>query len=258
MQSKSPLDDSKNDSITSVSSIDLTSWETPSVGTASDAIALPLIDHLGRFRLIRELGRGGCGIVYLAEDEQLGREVAVKLPSEASQIFPHRRQRLWREAKAVAHLQHQNIAKVYEVGEADGWLFAVSEYIAGLDLGKWIRAADRPPPYKLVVDLMIQLCDAVQHAHSRGILHRDIKPGNILLTTSETGEPLCVKLTDFGLACQLECDSEEEPITESGAIVGTLNYMSPEQIRGDRQNIGVRTDIWALVLCSNWNLGLGR
>jgi Tol biopolymer transport system component len=193
------------------------------------------------------IGKGGMGEVYRARDTKLGRDVAVKiLPAELSGD-PEREARFQREARALASLQHPNVASVYGFEEAEGVRFLVMELVPGADLAK--RMKDGPLPVEEVLDLARQIAAGLEAAHENGIVHRDLKPGNVMLT--DEGE---VKILDFGLAqawfgeAAPEMGSSTMPtitaaMTQAGAILGTAAYMSPEQARG--QNVDRRADIWA-------------
>src|SRR5262249_5509044 len=156
----------------------------------ADPGALPW-KTLGRFELRRELGRGGCGVVYLAYDPQLAREVALKVPHAEVAFMPHLRERFQREARAASSLDHPNCVPVYEGGEVGPVSYIVSAYCPGTTLAQWLQARREPVPFRTAAALIASLAEAVAHAHSRGVIHRDLKPANILPTTA--------KITDFGL-----------------------------------------------------------
>ena len=184
-----------------------------------------------RYRLDNEIGRGGMGIVYRATDLELHREVAVKvLPNATSSIED--RQRLMREARAAAALNHPHIISVHDVGESNGTPFFVMELALGPSLAK-----ARPVELSRVLDIAGQLCAALEHAHANSIVHRDLKPDNVLLSATQNGS---VKLADLGLA--LPADAAR--ISRAGLIVGTAAYMAPEQALG--QTVDGRTDLYAL------------
>src|SRR5262245_35330934 len=138
--------------------------------------------HLGHFEIVRELGRGGFGIVYLARDPHLCRHVALKVPKADSLLDPEARGRFLREGRAAAGLDHPHIVPVYEAGEADGICYIASAYCPGISLAEWLRARRDPVPPRAAALLLVTLADAVQHAHARGVLPRDLKPANILLS----------------------------------------------------------------------------
>ncbi|MDQ2937143.1 MAG: protein kinase, partial [Acidobacteriota bacterium] len=187
---------------------------------------------LSRYRLDSEIGRGGMGIVYRATDLELMREVAVKvLPGTSSS--PDARQRLIREARAAAALNHPHIISVHDVGEAEGVPFFVMELVHGPSLSK-----ARPLELPRIVEIAGQICAALEHAHAHSIVHRDLKPDNVLLSTaSGTGS---VKLADLGLALP----AYGARISRTGIIVGTASYMAPEQALG--QTVDGRADLYAL------------
>ena len=185
-----------------------------------------------RYRLESEIGRGGMGIVYRATDLELMREVAVKVLPETTSS-PDARQRLIREARAAASLNHPHIISVHDVGEAEGMPFFVMELVHGPSL-----AQSRPTDFTLIVEIGSQICNALEHAHLNSIVHRDLKPENVLLSTSTSAT--MVKLADLGLALP----SYAARISRVGMIVGTAAYMAPEQALG--QTVDGRTDLYAL------------
>lgn len=188
--------------------------------------------HFAHFHLLRILGRGGFGTVWLAEDLKLERKVALKLPIEKRKNVSN----LLREARTAAKLRHPNIVSIHQVGEIDGQPYIVCDYIEGMDLhaflSKGLPAQDR------VVTLLRQIARGLHHAHEQNIVHRDMKPGNVLLDTE--GTPL---ITDFGLAKRIDVD---ESISSGGKIVGTVMYMAPEQAEGDTGEVDRRADLYAL------------
>ncbi len=185
-----------------------------------------------RYRLDSELGRGGMGTVYRATDLELHREVAVKVLSGSSQTTDGR-ERLIREARAAAALNHPHIVTIHDVGEAGGLPFLVMELVAGPRLSK-----ARPTELPRVVDIAVQICAALEHAHTNSIVHRDLKPDNVLL--SGTSGSSTVKLADLGLALP----AHGARISRVGVIVGTAAYMAPEQALG--QPVDGRSDLYAL------------
>ena len=187
--------------------------------------------RIGKYLLTGRIGKGGMGRVYRGYDEALEREVAVKtLSYEGSQDDDHRR-RFSIEAKAAARLQHPNIVTVYELGEDRGVPFIAMELLPGVDLEALLRSGE-PMPLQEALDVMVQVCRGLQFAHDRGIVHRDIKPSNIRVLDDGSA-----KIMDFGIA-KLGASG----ITKSGMMVGTIHYMSPEQIRG--QALDGRSDVF--------------
>ena len=193
------------------------------------------IDTIGDYELLAELGRGGMGVVYRARQRGLGRLVAVKV-LRATDSAGNERSRFQQEAEAIAALQHPNIVQVYEVGVADDRDFLSMELIEGGSLELWSQGPTRS--YHEIALLIKQLADAIQYAHELGIIHRDLKPANVLMTGR--GEP---KVVDFGLAKRL--DDSARVRTQTGAVLGTPSYMSPEQASGSGQ-VGPASDLFSL------------
>jgi serine/threonine-protein kinase len=242
---------------------DFTGEPSPAAG-AEPAGDLPWTS-LGRFQLRRELGRGTFGIVYLAYDPGLSREVALKVPRLDVLADPQLRERFQREARAAAGLDHPQVVPVYEAGEVGPVCYIASAYCPGPTLAQWLKQRDQPVPVREAATLVALLADGVQHAHTRGVVHRDLKPANVLLAVSDqrsavsqaearapsgpTAESTLLdatpRIADFGLAKILLEAGEASP-TQSGAIVGTAEYMAPEQAGGKRQELGPAADIYAL------------
>ena len=187
---------------------------------------------IGHYRIIEKIGAGGMGEVYLAQDTKLDRKVALKfLPPHLCQD-PECQARFTREAQAAAKLNHPNIVTIHEVSEFNGRPFFAMEHVEGLRLDELLK--QKSPPLDKIMDLAIQICDGLREAHGSGIVHRDIKPGNILVDKNSRA-----KILDFGLAAIKGSDK----LTKTGSTLGTLHYMSPEQTRGE--DVDQRTDIFS-------------
>ncbi|MGK3965070.1 protein kinase [Sorangium sp. So ce118] len=210
--------------------------------------------RIGHYELLRGLGQGGMGVVFLARDTRLARLVAIKLLTRLSSLGV---QRFRVEAQATARCKHEHIVTIYEVNEHDGYPFMVLEYIEGQSLRSWMEqrkpagageeVSTAPLPPSLAVDMMVPVVRALASAHASGIVHRDLKPENIMLDASGA-----IKVVDFGIAKLLEEASlaaegsigGDTRLTRDGGIIGTLPYMSPEQWRG--MEIGPASDVWAV------------
>jgi serine/threonine-protein kinase len=190
---------------------------------------------IGPYIVRRELGRGGMGVVYLADDTRLSRRVALKALTAEGGHDPQRRERLRLEARAAAALSHPGIATVYALEEIGDALYLAYEYVPGEPLRSLIAAG--PLPIPLVVSIGAQVARALAAAHTAGVIHRDIKPENVVKTPSGA-----VKILDFGLA-RMETAAGPQ-LTQTGIIVGTPAYMAPEQVRG--QDVDFRTDLFAV------------
>lgn len=192
--------------------------------------------NLNQYRILSELGRGAMGVVFVAEDTQTGKEVALKvLPPHISRSNKIIR-RFLREAESVAKLDHPNIVKIYGIGHKESIYYYAMELIKGRPLDD-ILEKEGHMSFKRAAQIIIQACDAIHFAHENAIIHRDIKPGNIIITGDDR-----VVITDFGLARQ----EKAATLTESGALVGTPIYMSPEQVLAKRGGVDKRTDIYSL------------
>jgi WD40 repeat protein/predicted Ser/Thr protein kinase len=200
--------------------------------------AVPAV--IGRYQVVRRLGEGGMGTVYEAVQDDPRRTVALKVMRPGFDSAELRK-RFAQEARILGRLHHTGIAQVYDAGAtADGRLYFAMEFIRGLPLGQHVRRRDRQAPAHL--ELMARVCDAVQHAHEQGVIHRDLKPANILV--DETGQP---KVLDFGVAHTTGAGLLGTTAhTRTGQLIGTLGYMSPEQVAGDARAIDARSDVYAL------------
>jgi serine/threonine protein kinase len=201
--------------------------------------SLPVPEHIGRYKVVRRLGGGTYGDVYLADDADMNRQVAVKVPSAELLATERARDEFLREARNVARLQHKGIVRAYDFGQADGNCYIVYEFVEGESLAERIKpariAADPLPPHE-AARIVAEVAKALHYAHLQGMFHRDIKPANILL--DRQGKP---KVTDFGLAVH-----EQDLASQRGILAGTLPYMSPEQVRRESHHIDGRTDIYSL------------
>ncbi len=190
------------------------------------------LDHIGKYRVVGTIGKGAMGEVYKAKDPLLNRYVAIKRIAPALAADPDFRRRFQREAQSAAQLGHANIVTVFDFGEEDGLPYMAMELLEGRDLKEVIRSRDLRLGDKLAV--MEQICDGLAFAHAKGVVHRDLKPGNIHLQPN--GQ---VKVLDFGLALLGASD-----MTKTGTVMGTPHYMSPEQVRGQRAD--ARSDVFSL------------
>ncbi len=195
----------------------------------------PFAEEFAGYRIDGRVGRGGMGVVYRATDLSLDRTVALKVLDDELAKDPTFRRRFVTESKLAASLDHPNVIPIYAAGEHDGMPYIAMRFVAGEDLRGVLRTEGRLEPGR-VVRLVAQLASALDAAHEAGLVHRDVKPANVLVTKADH-----VYLTDFGLTKRVAADTEA---TRTGVVLGTLNYMAPEQIRG--QAIGPFTDIYSL------------
>jgi len=226
-----------------------------SATNASDLQAIPLPNRIGPYDILREIGRGGMGVVYEARQKEPDRLVAIKVIRTDRNISPERIQLFQREVQSLARLKHPSIAAIYEAGRTDqGLHWFAMELVEGTPLMDYV---DQPPGGAVLkiadrMRLLAGICDAVSHAHQRGVIHRDLKPSNILVpgpgqeSDSANRSTRHVKILDFGLARIADCESAATLTADSTRIRGTLAYMSPEQAWGDTAAIDMRTDIYSL------------
>ena len=194
---------------------------------------------IGNYRIVKRLGQGGEGRVFLAMDEKLGRQVALKTISAVSLDPWDRPKRMSFEARALAHLTHPNIVRRLAAFSLHGIPFLCMEYVEGESLAELVRRAALTR--RQIVELLAITCNAVAYAHKRNIIHCDLKPQNILVTSDRTP-----KIIDFGLARLLPGAGSVTGATLNGRIIGTPAYMAPEQFAGNRKEIGPHTDVYAL------------
>jgi serine/threonine protein kinase len=211
------------------------SASSAAAAAAPGAPGLP--EQIGRYRILHKLGQGGMGVVYAAEDPSLGRRVALKTISHPDE---ESRQRFRREARAAASVSHPHACQIFEIGEDTGRLFIAMELLDGEPLSERLKRG--PLTVAEALSLGREMLSALSALHAQGVVHRDVKPSNVFLTSRGT------KLLDFGLARPLPTGSGgslplESDLTRSGLIVGTPRYMAPEQILGDP--VDARTDVFA-------------
>ena len=223
--------------------IDLPAGQPSSADPGNQAKSKPrgsavLHTRVGDYEILNELGRGGMGVVYRARHKQLARDVALKMILVGAHAGEEQVARFMTEAQAVAHLQHQNIVQIFDIGDHDGLPYFSLEFVNGPSLSQKVRGQPQPPAEAArIIEILAR---AMQYAHDHDVLHRDLKPANILLT--EDGVP---KISDFGLAKRLEDDSDSGN-TRTGTIMGTPSYMSPEQAGGEIAQLGPATDQYSL------------
>lgn len=215
--------------------------------------APPELPVLGSFKILRPLGSGGCGIVYLADDPELKRKVAIKVPHASLFVQKAEQDRFMQEAKIVAVLAHPNIVEIHQVGNDHNRRYLVFEYCSGGSLADWLARQTGPLAPRLCAKIVLSLARAVEYAHQLHIVHRDVNPRNVLLSPdsgAHAGEhqasfPFIPKLSDFGLGTWLD-EHHTAVRTQTGAVLGTLAYMAPEQTRGDGTSQLPPVDIYAL------------
>src|SRR5262245_36273797 len=195
-----------------------------------------VIRSFGDYELLQEIARGGMGVIFKARQVTLNRVVAIKMILAGSFARPEDVQRFRTEAEAAAQLDHPGIVPIYEVGEHDGQHYFSMAFVDGESLAR--RVADGPLDPRIAAEIVETVSEAVQYAHDRGVIHRDLKPGNILL--DKDGNP---RVTDFGLAKLIESGSD---LTGTGQILGTPSYMAPEQASGAQGQLTIAVDIYGL------------
>jgi serine/threonine protein kinase len=192
------------------------------------------LEGLGRYRVDHVLGSGGMALVYRARDDELDRPVAIKVLADNLAADEAFRKRFLREARLAAQLAHPNVVQVYDSGEADGRPYIVMEYVDGQTLAELLSRRGRLPPAE-AVELALQVCAGLEHAHRAGLIHRDIKPQNVLIRDDGT-----VKIVDFGIARS----AQGTQLTETGSVLGTAAYLAPEQAAGEE--VTLAADVYAL------------
>ncbi len=181
------------------------------------------MQSIGKYQVIAEIGSGSMGTIYQAHDTVLDRSVALKVLSPEAGLDPELKERFYREARAGAKLTHPSIVTIFDLGESGNSLFIAMELLSGADLRKLLKE-NRLPPLAVKLEMMAQVCDALDHAHSQQLVHRDIKPSNVFLCDDQRA-----KVLDFGVA-RLPTSN----LTVAGKVLGSPNYMAPEQIRSGK------------------------
>ncbi len=205
-----------------------------------------LPSSIGRFQILRRLGSGDFGCVYLAYDSRLTRQVAIKVSHFGCHMSGEPRGRFIREAHAAARLAHQNVVCLHEYGEDQGVLYLVYEMCQGPTLADWLATQSEPVPVSMAAGIVRDIANGLSHAHLRGLVHRDVKPNNVLLAPNHDASsslPFIPRITDFGLAHD-SLSLEQKSIT--ARLVGTVDFMSPEQARGDLRSVSPASDQYAL------------
>lgn len=218
------------------STVDFSQSDASTVPPLKQPAALTLDRDFGDYELLEEVARGGMGVVYKARHKRLNRVVALKMILAGEFAGDDEVRRFHSEAEAAANLEHQGIVPIFEVGEFRGRHFFAMAYVDGVTLSNLIK--DGPLDSKDAAQILFQIVDSIAYAHEHGVIHRDLKPGNILLTTDRQA-----RVTDFGLAKRIDSDSD---LTDTGQVLGTPSYMAPEQAAGRIDQVGKRADIYAL------------
>ncbi len=211
-------------------------WITPRQQRTRSEHLVKMLGELGDYELLEEVGRGGQGVVFRARQKSLNRTVALKVISLGQWASEAHLKRFRREAEAAASLDHPGIVPIYDVGERDGSCYFSMKFVEGGQLDEVVRRT--PISIRQAAELIAKVARTVHYAHEHGILHRDIKPGNILL--DKNGEP---HLTDFGLARLLDAQSS---VTRTIDVLGTPSYMAPEQAAGETTKLSKATDVYGL------------
>jgi eukaryotic-like serine/threonine-protein kinase len=229
---QTPLERSSDNSDETIGQSEGEGSQPPTVRSSGDSNGVPA--KIARYRIIHQLGQGGFGRVYLAHDDDLDRRVAIKLPNPQRIAHPADVDAFLAEARNLAKLDHPHIVPVFDVGRTeDGLCFVVSKLVEGSDLS--VKIGQARPSFREAAELVATIADALHYAHTRGLVHRDVKPANILI--DESGKPC---LADFGLALR------DEDFGKVGRNAGTPRYMSPEQARGEGHRVDGRSDIFSL------------
>src|SRR5689334_885203 len=203
----------------------------------------PLVGRViaDRYLVLAPLGEGGMGRVYLGEHVKMNRQCAIKVMNPSLVNDTESSQRFAREASNAARILHPNVAAVFDYGESDKIVYLVMEYVDGQSLSSILQKDGALDPRR-AIDLARQVADGLHAAHELGIVHRDLKPDNVIITRNRSGKEIA-KVVDFGIAKAVN-DSKEDALTKSGLVIGTPEYMSPEQLLGDP--VDARTDVYAL------------
>jgi serine/threonine-protein kinase len=194
--------------------------------------------EFGRYRILRKLGEGTMGEVFLAEQKALNRRVALKTPAFRKSGEGQVIKRFLREARAASTIRHPNVCPVFDLGACEGRQFLTMEYIEGSNLAEWVQRQEEIPS-QLALRLVQKIALGLQAAHDAGLVHRDLKPANVMMSVDQ--EPI---IMDFGMVRLLDVDATV--LTPTGAMTGTPAYMAPEQVLGDRDLIGPATDLYSL------------